>query len=334
MMNKYLSMDPVPWLTDGENPAVTYLVKDEILNVPDKEKIYDELIKSPLTGYFKGNSSKGIPGDIKHPDVFYRGTVWFFLLAVESGYKNSMDFVSSTSDFICSTMQSEDGGFRYGNNPPFSVGCRTGNIIWALLKCGVSDSRTDSGINWIVKNQRKDGGWLHCPVSGFCDVMKLIFLKKSGDGLKYESDDKIPSCPVASYTCLKAILESNPDKHRDVLKPALDFFIKNNFFMNRDNKIFCGNSIYPGKIGYPVMSQYEFLAGLILSSKTEKWNNIVTGELFNEIIKKQNPDGSWNCENNLQGMIKEKHLSGRWVTLNALRLINNIVKKENQFENA
>ena len=31
MLNKYLTMDPVPWLTDGENPAVTYLVKNEII---------------------------------------------------------------------------------------------------------------------------------------------------------------------------------------------------------------------------------------------------------------------------------------------------------------
>ena len=26
-------MDPVPWLTDGENPAVRYLVKNEIIKI-------------------------------------------------------------------------------------------------------------------------------------------------------------------------------------------------------------------------------------------------------------------------------------------------------------
>ena len=329
MLNKYLTMDPVSWLTDGENPAVTYLVKNEILEDPDKEKLYEELLNSPLTDYFRKNSINGILGDIKHSDVFYRGTVWFFLLAVESGYKYSTAFVSSTADYLCRTTQSDEGGFMFSSNPSCPVGCRSGNMIWSLLKCGISDSRTDSGIKWIQKNQRKDGGWLHCPVAGFCDVMKLIFFRKSGSGLKYESDENVPSCPVATYSCLKALIELNYPKHNDLILRGLDFFIKNHFFMNLKNKIFCGNPLNPQQAGYPVMSQYDFLAGLILASKTEKWNVPVAGELFNTLIKKQNPDGSWNCGNNLPGMIIEKYSRSRWTTLNALRVINEIVKKEN-----
>jgi len=330
MLNKYLLSDPVPWLTDGDNPAVTYLVKDEILMEPDKEKIYNELINSPLTDYFKKNSSKGILGDIKHPDVYYRGTVWFFLLAVESGYKYSTDFISATADYLCGTTQNEDGGFMYGSNPSSSVGCRSGNMIWSLLKCGISDSRTGSGIKWIEKNQRKDGGWLHCPVAGFCDVMKLVFLKKIGTGLKYESDENVPSCPVASYSCLKALLESSSLQYNDMILRGIDFLIKNRFFINLKNKLLCGNALNPHKTGYPVMSQYDFLSGLVTASKTEKWNDPVTGELFNSIIKKQNPDGSWNYENILPGMIKGEKDRSRWITLNALRLISEVIKKENQ----
>lgn len=330
MLNRYLSSDPVPWLTDGENPAVTYLVKDEILCEPDKEKIYTELVQSPLTEYFRKKSSKGILGDTKHPDVFYIGTVWFFLLAVESGYKISADFISSTADYLCRTTQSSDGGFMYSSNPSCPVGCRTGNMVRGLLKCGVSDSRTDVGINWILSNQRKDGGWLHCPVAGFCDVMKLVFLRKSGTGLKYESDESIPSCPVATFTCLKAVIDYNSPDHCDLISSGIDFLIKNHFFINPGNKIICGNKIDPGSIGYPIMSQYDFLSGLVTVSKTGKWNHPVAGELFNNVIKNQNPDGTWNCSNNLPGMIKEKPGKSRWVTFNALRLINEIVKKENQ----
>jgi hypothetical protein len=333
MLNKYLRMDPIPWLTDSENPAVTYLVKDEILEVQEKNEIYTDLINSALTDYFKFNSSKGILGDPKHPDVFYKGTVWFFLLAVESGYKHSADFISASADYICKTTQLDDGGFKF-NHDSSSVGCRSGNLIYALIKSGISDSRTDAGIKWILKNQRNDGGWLHCPVAGFCDVMKLIFFRKSGNNLKYESDDKISSCPVASYSCLKALIESNNENYNQEVIKGADFFIRNNFFLKSNNKLFCGNKIVPDRIGYPVMSQYDFLSGLILIAATGKWNDPVTGELFNRIIKNQNINGSWNCENKSPGMIKEKPGQSRWATLNALRLINEITKKENQFEKA
>ena len=330
MLNKYLSSDPIPWLTDGENPAVTYLVRDEILQEQDKETIYTELIKSPLTGYFQNRTTGGILGDIRHPDVFYRGTVWLFLIAVESGYKKSTEFISSTADYICGSMQADDGGFRYSGNGSYPVGCRCGNIIHSLIKCGISDSRTDAGIKWILKNQRSDGGWLHCPVAGFCDVMKLVFLRKSGSGLKYESDEKFPSCPVATYSCLKAITEIKSSDYNEPVLRGIDFFIRNRFFINTKNKYICGNMINPERIGYPVMSQYDFLSGLVQVSGTDAWNNPVIGELFNLIIKKQNQDGTWSCENNLKGMIKDRPDRSRWTTLNALRLIKNITDKENQ----
>ena len=327
-------MNPIPWLTDGENPAVRYLVKTEILKSSDSNQFYDELLNSDLTGYFKKNYLNGSLGDIKHLDLFYRGSVWFFLLAVESGYKNSSDFISSTAEILCSKTQLGNGGFKFNYKSSDAVGCRTGNMIYALLKSGISDSRTKQGINWIINNQRKDGGWLHCPFSGFCDVMKLVFLNKTGSGLKYESDSEIPSCPIASYSCLKALIQSDKNQVEDSINKGADFFIKNNCFIKSKDRLFCGNSVNFEKIGYPVMSQYDYLSGMILLSEIANHDYSKTGALFNSIIRKQNPDGSWNCENRLQGMIKDKPLKSRWVTLNAIRLINVIEKAENQFEKA
>ncbi|HNX24407.1 MAG TPA: hypothetical protein PKG60_10190 [Spirochaetota bacterium] len=334
MLSKYITMDPVPWLTDGENPAVCYLVKKEIIKGSDHEEIYNELISSNLTDYFRINYSNGILGDFKHLDLYYHGSVWFFLSAVESGYKCSSDFISSTADHLCSKTQLDSGGFKFNYKSSDAVGCRSGNMVYSLLKSGISDSRTDHGIQWIIKKQRKDGGWLHCPVAGFCDVMKLVFLNKPGNGLKHENDDNIPSCPVASYSCLKALVEFNSKLHNDSISNGADFFLKNNFFVASKRKLFCGNRVNFEKLGYPVMSQYDYLSGMVLLSEIKKHDYSKTGTLFNTIIKKQNHDGSWNSENKLQGMIKEKNLKSRWVTLNALRLINLVLEDENQLEKA
>ena len=78
-MNKYLNGDPVPWLTDGENPAVTYLAKRDLVADEDPGRLYSQLELSALTGYFRKNSSGNILGDSKNFDTFYRGSVWFFL---------------------------------------------------------------------------------------------------------------------------------------------------------------------------------------------------------------------------------------------------------------
>jgi len=334
MLSRYIKMDPIPWLIDGANPAVTYIVKNEILKQSDPEKNYNELLDSGLTGYFKKNYFNGILGDSKHLDLVYRGTIWFFLYAIESGYLSKTDFISSTADVICKTTQLSDGGFRFNYKFSEAIGCRTGNIVYALLKSGISDSRAASGINWIIKNQRKDGGWLHCPFTGFCDIMKLVLLNKSGSGLKYESDDEIRSCPIASYSCLKAIALSDNSLYEDEIRKGTDFFIKNDFFVNDTKKLLCGSKVSFNKIGYPVMSQYDYLSGMVLISGIDTEKIPVNSKLFNSIIKKQNNSGSWTCENNLQGMIREKSVNSRWTTLNALRLINAVVKKEDQLSNA
>ncbi|MCL1865759.1 MAG: hypothetical protein FWF73_08125 [Spirochaetes bacterium] len=326
MLNKYLNMDPIPWLTDGENPAVTYLVKNEILNIKDTEKNYDELLNSNLTDYFNSNLSKGILGGKNHIDLHNNGPVWFFLFAVESGYNNNSSFIASTADYLCEKKQLDNGGFKFNNSD--AVGCRTGNMTYSLLKSGITDSRSSNGIKWIIKNQRDDGGWLHCSFIGVCNVLKLILLNKSDNGLKYESDNKIPSCPVASYTCLKALIQSD-QSNMDVINRGIEFFLKYNLFVRKKQKVLCGNRVSFEKLGYPIMSQYDFLSGMILISKFEKYNSKI-GELFNSIIRKQNRDATWNCENRSPGMINEKPMKSRWVTLNALRLINSISKQEYQ----
>jgi len=319
MLSKYILTDPISWLTDGENPAVRYLTKKEIINIQDLEQIYEELLKSELTDFFKLNYKNGVLGDFDHPDIFYRGSVWYFLLAVESGYNNKTEFITSTADNICSKTQLNNGGFKFNFKYSQAVGCRTGNMISALLKCGISDSRIINGLQWIIENQRKDGGWLHCPVAGFCDVMKLVFSVKSGDSLKHETDENVKSCPVASYTCLKALIESENDKYSASIYLGAEFFTNNNFFIESTSKLLCGNNVNFKKLGYPVMSQYDYLSGLIALSKIK--NSNLNGELFNNIIKLQNNDGSWSFENRSDGMIKEKHGKSRWTTLNALRFI-------------
>lgn len=334
-MKKYLNGDPVPWLTDGENPAVTYFTEKEFGNGKDPDNLYSDLISSYLTTYFRKNSTGNILGNSKNFDLFYRGSVWFFLLAAESGYDCRTDFIKATADYLCAKTQLADGGFTFNWNPQISVGCRTGNLIKAMIRSGIKDERTSSGLSWIIRNQRDDGGWLHCPFRGVSDVMKLVLLKRPGNGHLDDQNISIPSCPVATFTCMAALAETSNCGYDSALLRAAEFFISGNIFTeNIKFRTRCGLFTDPLNPGYPVMSQFDIISLLILLIKTPHWNNYRTGEMFNHIMKLQGNTGRWDFLNNNQGMIHEKKRESRWITLNALRMIKAVKDKENQLEKA
>ncbi len=334
-MNKYLNGDPVPWLTDGENPAVTYLAKRDLLSDGDPGRLYSQLELSALTGYFRKNSSGNILGDSKNFDTFYRGSVWFFLLAVESGYDCRTDFVSKTADFLCGRSQLPDGGFSLRLNPPVSTGCRTGNIVTAMIKAGFNDERTESGISWIIKNQRPDGGWLHCPFRSTADIIKFVFMNRRGKGGSDDSDPQVQSCPVATFSCMSALALAGKPDSVEALRNAARFMLGLNYTQkNKNLSTRCGLSTELLKTGYPVMSQFEIISLLRVISDAGSWNTRGTAEIFNHLIGLQGSNGRWSSSNSCQGMIKEKFRESRWVTLNALRLIKAVSGSEFQLEKA
>ena len=336
MIDKYLKANPLPWLTDGENPAVAFHAKNEFTESVDLNKNYKELEESKLTVYFNNNQSGGVLGNFKHPDIFYRGTVWYFLFAAECGYTVHTDFMNKTSEFLIQKTQLPSGGFSFTWNPPAAVGCRTGNLIRAMIMSGAGGDSVLSGTDWIVKNQRHDGGWLHCPVAGLCDIMKMVLLNKPGKGLLRENDELQPSCPVATLACASALQLLNKPEFNAAVSSGAEFLLSNNLFMNRkfNDSVKCGQTGDFAQTGYPVMAQYELISVLGFIFKTGKWNDGRAGEAFNHILKKQNSEGKWSLENRSAGMVKDEGPGSRWVTLNSLRMLQSLYRKENQLENA
>jgi len=334
-MNKYLNGDPLPWLTDGENPAVTYLTQKEFFSETDPEELYSRLIASPLTAFFRNNSSDNIPGDSKNFDLFYRGSVWFFLLAAESGYNCRSDFIKASADYLCAKSQLPEGGFSFNWQPPVSVGCRTGDMIKALLRTGINDERTSAGLAWIIRNQRHDGGWLHCPFRGTTDVMKLIILKKSGKGHLDDHDTGITSCPVATCACMGALIESREEVYSESVSRAAAFLLSLDITgKSKRSGTRCGLSIDPMMPGFPVMSQIDAITILQLITAAGFTDSSKGRELFNHVMLLQGNGGRWHLMNSNQGMIRGKKGENRWVTLNAIRMIKSVSEQENQLEKA
>jgi hypothetical protein len=331
MKNKYLSKNPMDWMLNKENPSIRYAVLKEILEEKKLDTDYQRLFSSAGIKTLLDSSEDGILGDRKNFDIYYRGTMWCFAEAVERGLDIRTETVKKTADYIIEKTEMTSGGFTFNWNPKTEIACRTGDMVKYLIKAGCRNEAVDNGIRWIVKNQRHDGGWLHCPISGIKDSIKLMFLKKPGKGLERENNINVKSCFYATASCLAALLEYSRESglYSESIFNGAEFFLRQNIYLNRKNQPVKTRKQWNRDfrlLGYPVLSQYDLLYGLLLTAKAGRIDDPRTGQAFNLLMSKQNSDGTWNLENAQTGMLfgnKKLPLGKRdpWVTLNVLRLL-------------
>ena len=253
---------------------------------------------------------------------------------MEFGYDSRTDFITDTARFISENFCTPDSGFSLSLKPPIPFACRTGDLLRAKLKAGIKDESTASGLQWIVQHQRHDGGWLHCPFNGFCDVMKMFLVKQSGSGLRREDDFRIQSCPVATLSCIRALSASGLSAYKVTIETGADFILKSSILSSADKLLYCGLNLKPQKSGYPVMNQFDSITALIEIFNTSLWNEPLCAGTFNNIMKRQTSEGTWKLENNSRGMIPAVKGKNRLVTLNVMRLLKCLAEKECQFEKA
>ena len=334
MISRYLNADPFPWITDGSDPASTYLAHIEFNEVCDTGKAYTDLENSLLNNFFKNNLKQNILGDKNNLDLINRGTVWFFLLAVEYGFDSRTRFINDTARFIMDKLFTVDGGYSLSITPGIPLACRTADLTRAMLRAGINSNEILLSLDWITAHQRHDGSWLHCPFNGFCDLMKMFLLKKPGSGIKRESDATISGCPVATLSCVRALSASGNSAYSDSIEAGIKFLLQNQFLTLTSRVLYCGLNIQPQKNGYPLMAQFDLVTALIEIFKTRLWNDPACAVPFNNIMKKQTANGTWKIEIDSRGMINARKGENRLLTLNVLRMLRLLSEKECQFEKA
>lgn len=331
--SNYLNNNPTEWLLDNSEPSIKYHTRREILGEQTSNEDYCAILESPAIRRMTVNNAT-ILGSMKNYDLFYKGSIWCFAEAVERGLDNRTPFIHNTAEFIITACQASSGGFGLNWRPRVELACRTGDMIKYLLRAGYRDERISRGIDWIVNNQRADGGWLHCPLAGICDQLKLVLLKKPGSGLHREKDPGVTSCFFATIACSMALVEfshlTSSCSQQDNIVKAAEFFLKRSLFKNTRNEPIVTRTSWNRDfrlLGYPVLSQYDVLYGLLFIARAGLINDRRTGEAFNLIMSKQNTDGTWNMENAQTGMLKDiaaKRSAGnksKWVTLQVLRML-------------
>ncbi len=314
-MNRYLNSNPTNWLSEENDYCVCYLTQRDILDIePDYARLEQADSIKKILDIGQGD----IPGNKRRHDTFHSGTVWFFAETVTRGLDTRSPSVSKSAQFICDNLQTPSGGFSFDWNPRIATGCRTGEMVRYMLTAGINNKNISNGVEWILKHQRHDGGWLHCPLANFCDTMKLMLLKKPGNGLRRENNPKTRSCPVASISCALALtlVKQKDERHFTAVKNAADFFLNNNLFLEEENY---------KKPGYPVLRQYDITMGLLFISRAGFFNDSRTAHAFNHLMSLQKDNGRWRYLNFSPGMLfkagKNTENIDKWTTLNILRIL-------------
>jgi len=331
--SKYLNENPFEWLLEDSDSSISYLTRRDIIQDGSCDARYNGILASrEITRMINKNGH--MLGNTRNFDLFYKGTMWCFAEAVERGLDKRSSLIHASAEFIINAGQTPTGGFALNWQPRIEVACRTGDMIKYLIQAGYDDERVNAGIAWIASHQRHDGGWLHCPLAGTCDQLRLIYLNRPGSGLKRESDPNVTSCFYATIACSMALAyfksKTGSSVYDGHIMKASDFFLNRSMFKNSNNQPIKPKNNWNRDfrmLGYPVISQYDILYGLLFIARAGRFNDRRTGEAFNLIISKQNNDGTWNMENAQTGMLygneARSHIGrkSKWVTLQVLRLL-------------
>ncbi|MBP7603193.1 MAG: hypothetical protein KBA15_04660 [Spirochaetes bacterium] len=333
-MSVYLNGNPARWLMNECGQEMRYLcVRDIFAPVMGGKAVneeYEKLRASREYGIFFSATGDGVLGDRKRFDLVGRGAMSRFAEAVARGYDRREPAVRQTAGFISQKCRGDSGGFIMNWRPPIEAACVTGAMVRRLLEAGFDDDSTEHGMAWIRTRQRHDGGWLHCPIAGSLDVVRLLLLRKAGTGLSREYDHAVGSCVFATFECLMALIEYGERRgtREEAADRALDFLLENRLFTDslRGATTVCaagGRHSDFSRPAYSVFLQYDIVSGLIAVARAGRFGDGRENGAFNSMLSLQNPDGSFPPGRGGPGMPGGGRRTGRdpWVTLNALRFM-------------
>jgi hypothetical protein len=301
--------DPIPWLSEPENPSVRYWTLTDLLGRPAEEpevQAARAAIPSypPVAELLAAQKQDGywVKRDYYLPKC--NGTFWVLTVLADLGLNVENEHVRRGCEFMF-TFQRENGAFCRrrrvaGRGVVWSDQpgpCTHARIVRFLIQFGYADDpRTRAATDWLLAAQREDGMW---------------------------------DChPTRRYGCLRATL--------DVLRvAALDAEAAAHPAVRRGAEVVCDLLMAPRMsryhvgipwttleypyFGYSVISALDALERLGYTLEHPK-----IAEAMDYLLSRQLPDGTWSLDQSPRRPpfdVGEPGRPNKWLTLDALRVI-------------
>ena len=261
-------------LAKDSDPSVRLRVLRDILDRPTDDPAVDRAQKEVgrrgwaaqiLNGQYPqghwvtpGNSAR----ELYRPK--YVATNWRLLVLSDLGLtKKNARIARAVNLFVRRFSRTGDLG------GPRSEVCFTGNAVRMLVRFGyLRDPHLRPAIDWLVRHQKKDGGW-HC------------FRSSTGTLDCWEALAAFSALPTASRT---------PEILRAIERGA-EFYLKRRLFRE-------GTQPYRPwfRLHYPVHYYYDLLVGLDVLTSLGRVDDPRIRPALDRLIEMRNRDGSWNMD--------------------------------------
>ena len=155
----------IEWLIEEDQPAVRYLTLRDLLEASEGD-LREARKAIPDRGWVKRIFEGRRPGGywVDGEDLYrpkYVSTNWMLLTLSDLGVTRELPWVAESAEMWRDRFSRPDGGFNLGRTKKSEL-CLVGNTARALVKFGYEDdSKVKGAFDWLVKNQKANGGW-HC----------------------------------------------------------------------------------------------------------------------------------------------------------------------------
>jgi hypothetical protein len=154
------------WLLEPSQPAVRYLAMKNLFEGTSGADLDEARRAITSKGWVADILSAQKPGGywVSEEKLYrpkYTSTNWMLLTLSDLGVTKKDPGIAKACSLWMDRFSKADGGFNT-DEARKSEHCLAGNTARALIKFGyVDEPRVRSAFNWLVKTQKKNGGW-HC----------------------------------------------------------------------------------------------------------------------------------------------------------------------------
>lgn len=342
--SKILQESPVEWLLEKSNPSVRYFTLRDLLAKPEDG---DEVVaakkmisESPIVKKILHNqNSRGYWEEPNSPYLpKYKSSYWTIMVLSRLGLDRINEKAANACEFIF-RFQHDEGGFSSDSPekasmeyeyrrkkgkalPPKNefvsslvhesqLTCLTGNMAAALIRLGYEDDlRVKKALQWLVRVQNKDGGWL-------CPYWKAHLRDKH-------------ACFMGTICPAEAFSEMSPKNltkdMKETVTRAAEFLLMHRLFKADHHNYGIINKSWL-ELSYPWFG-YNILRGLDILTKLGYSDDERLRDAIEVLLQKRQSNGSWVLENSpegrMQANIEKKGQPSKWITLIALKALKRL----------
>jgi len=336
------------WLLESSDPSVRHRTLLDILGRSERDP--DVIVarraipqSSVVKKIMAEQDPRGYWGDPATPYLpKYKASYWQVMILGELGMGRTDKRTSRACEYIFG-FQHPEGGFssvgleaarreyellrsKGKRLPPpdewipesvheGQLSCLTGNVVAALLRLGYEDdARLRRAVDWLVRIQNEDGGWL-------CPYWKAHVGDKHG--CFYGT-----ICPLEAFSELPQ--EKRTREVRSAIERGAEFVLMHRLYKADHHRYRIINRSWL-KLAFPSFYGYSVLRGLDVLTKLGYGEDGRMLDAVKLLVKKQRRNGTWVLESapigRMHANLEKKGAQSKWVTMIASRTINRLSQR-------